>query len=305
MTVAWLFPGQGSQYVGMAHAWSLRSADARDALAEADAALGFPVSRLIAHGPAEELAETRNQQPAVLAASVAIMRAAAPDLPPPDYVAGHSLGEYTALVACQGLAYDEALRLVRERGRLMAWAGERNPGKMAAVLGLDDSAVEAVCCCLPMVQVANYNCPGQVVISGTGDAVERASALLAERGAKRIVPLPITIAAHSGLMAPVADAFGDVLARAPLREPAWPLIGNVTARPLDSVPALRTELSSQLTSPVRWADTIRWLAGTGVDAFYEIGPKNVLTELARRTLKAQGVTASKAISLSEPPASGH
>ncbi len=300
MAVAWVFPGQGSHYVGMALAWAARSPGARQALQQAPAILGFDVGRLIAEGPFEELSATQNQQPALLAASVAIARAVADEIPAPNYVAGHSLGEYSALVAAEALDYADALRLVRQRGRLMARAGEENPGGMAAVLGLPDDQVEAVCGEIDGVQVANYNCPGQLVISGSTDGVARAGERLLELGAKRVVPLAITIAAHSRLMATIADDFGrEVLATA-LRDPRVPVIANVTALPVWDAAGLRAELTAQMTAPVRWTATVRWLASAGVDAYYEIGPKSVLCDLIRRTLKADGLPAATVRSMAEP-----
>ncbi len=300
MKVAWLFPGQGSQHVGMAQAWAKRSVLARDALAESADALGFDVPLLIAHGPEAELNDTYNQQPAVLAASVAVLRGAADELPQADYVAGHSLGEYTALVAAEALGFARGLELVRERGRLMREAGERRPGRMAAILGLSDSAVEAVCDAIDGVQVANYNCPGQVVISGETDAVERAADRLRESGAKRVKVLPITIAAHSALMAPAAEEFASVIAAATIEPASMPIVANVTALPITGVPEIVRELTDQLTASVRWTDTVRWLTGQGVDSFYEIGPGRVLTGLVRRVLKADGVASATVRAMGEP-----
>ena len=287
--VAWLFPGQGSQYVGMAAEWCGVSRAAADALAEASDVLGFDLARLVAEGPELELADTYNQQPAVLAASVAVLRAVGDRLPIPAVVAGHSLGEYTALVAAGALEYAEALRLVRERGRLMRLAGERSPGGMAAVLGLDDATVEAVCAETDGVQVANYNAPGQVVVSGTGLGVERATARLEALGARRVVRLPITIAAHSQLMASVADSFHQAVLAASFSDARVPVVANVSARGISSVAEIRAELAEQLTSPVRWTESVAAMAASGVRSFYEIGPGSVLTGLARRILKSAAV----------------
>jgi [acyl-carrier-protein] S-malonyltransferase len=300
MTAAWLFPGQGSQYVGMAMGWAGRVPEARGALDEASEVLGFDLPRLLANGPAEVLADTYNQQAAVLAASVAILRAVGDAVAPPAFVAGHSLGEYTALVAAGSLAYPDALRLVRERGRLMREAGELNPGSMAAILGLDDDVVLAVCDGIDGVQVANFNAPGQVVISGTHVAVAEASERLRQGGAARVVPLPITIAAHSELMRPVADRFAQAVAGAPLAAAVVPVVGNVTATPIRAETDLRAELTRQLTAAVRWSETIRVMLASGVQEFYEIGPGTVLTGLVKRVVKAGGAHASVIRSLGEP-----
>lgn len=299
---AWLFPGQGSQYVGMAMAWARASACARAALDEAAEVLGFDLPGLLADGPEADLNDTYNQQPAILAASVAILRAALDTLPPPVFVAGHSLGEYGALVAAGALGYPDALRLVRERGRLMRLAGTRAPGRMAAVLGLEDAAVEAVCRDVAGAQVANYNAPGQVVISGTIAGVEDASARLKEAGARRIMPLPITIAAHSALMAPAADAFAGAVAQAPIGPASVPVVANVTARPITSADDIRRELADQLTASVRWTQTIEAMAAAGVSAFYEIGPGKVLTGLVKRIVPAGGGAEPMLFNLDMPPA---
>lgn len=304
MAVAWLFPGQGSQYVGMAAGWAAQSADARETLAESAAVLGFDLPRLISEGPESELADTYNQQPAVFAASIAILRAVAPDVPPPAFVAGHSLGEYSALVAAGALEFADGLRLVRERGRLMKLAGERSPGRMAAILGLEDAAVEEVCTDIEGVQVANYNSPGQVVISGATQGVEIAVALLSERGAARVVTLPITIAAHSALMSSVADEFGGVVAQADLKEAQVPVVANVLARPITLQGDLRTELQSQLTAPVRWTESVRFMAEQGVTEYYEIGPGHVLTGLVKRIHRADGRERPDLRIMGEPPSQG-
>jgi [acyl-carrier-protein] S-malonyltransferase len=300
VSAAWLFPGQGSQYVGMGTAWADRSARARETLAEAADTLGFDLPRLVAEGPERELADTYNQQPSLLAVSVAILRAAGESLPKPAFVAGHSLGEYCALVAVGAMGFTDALRLVRERGRLMRLAGERQPGRMAAVLGLDDSVVEGVCAAVDGVQVANYNAPGQVVISGTTEAVGEASRELEGRGAKRTVVLPITIAAHSRLMDSVAGEFRAAVAEVTLHEARAPVVANVSARPIADPADIRAELSAQLTASVRWTDSVRLMAESGVDEFVEVGPGSVLCGLVRRIHRADGLAAPRLVALSEP-----
>lgn len=304
MSVAWLFPGQGSQYVGMAGAWAAASSCARDALGEAADVLGFDLPGLLAAGPDETLSDTYNQQPALLAASVAILRAAFDRLPEPAYVAGHSLGEYSALVAAGALGYPDALLLVRERGRLMRQAGTEAPGRMAAVLGLPDEAVEAACAAIDGVGVANYNAPGQVVISGTVAGVDAATALLRERGARRVMPLPITIAAHSELMAPVAGAFAAAVEAVDLAPAGVPLIANTSATPITTPGEIRRELAGQLTASVRWTATIEAMAAAGVTAYYEIGPGRVLGGLVKRVLAERGGTEPVIVSLDTPDSLG-
>jgi [acyl-carrier-protein] S-malonyltransferase len=286
--LAYLFPGQGSQHAGMGRALAERYPTARAVFAEADAELGVGLSRLCWEGPDELLTETFNAQPAILTHSVAVLRVLAEaGAPHPDYVAGHSLGEYSALVAAESLAFGDAVRLVRERGRLMQSAGARTPGGMAAVLGLERAALDEVCAEASaasgaVVQVANDNCPGQLVISGARSALERAAELARARGARRVVVLPVSIAAHSALMRPAAEAFAAAVAGTPIQAPRIPVIGNVDAAPLADVPAIREELVAQLTAAVRWTASVRALRAAGVERFVEIGPKDVLTGLLKR-----------------------
>jgi len=287
--LAFVFPGQGSQYVGMGRALYEAYPEAREVFAEADARLGYPLSRLCFEGPEEQLNDTFYTQPAILAVSVAAWRAwQARGGPPPDAVAGHSLGEFTALVAAGALAFPDALGLVQERGRLMKWAGEQQPGAMAAVLGLEREALAGICeeaarQTGETVVIANDNCPGQLVISGGKAAVARAGELARSRGAKRVVPLAVSIAAHSPLMAPAVEPFRQALAAVPFAPPSVPVFGNVEAQPLDGRPeALREELSRQLISPVRWTELIRRMVEAGIERFVELGPKDVLSGLIRR-----------------------
>jgi [acyl-carrier-protein] S-malonyltransferase len=301
---ALLFPGQGSQQVGMAAAVAAVYPAAQAALAEADDVLGFALSRMMAEGPEETLTDTINAQPALLAASIAILRAleaelgaqaaAAPVGGADVYLAGHSLGEYTALVAAGSLAYADGLRLVRERGRLMKDAGSRAPGRMAAVLGLDEDRVAAICADVigaggtgagGIAQVANDNCPGQVVISGDTKGMEAAMDALSAAGAKKVVPLAVSIAAHSPLMRPAAEELERAVAATPLAPPQAPVIGNTTAKPLTSVEAIRAELRAQLTGSVRWTATLQYLAGARVETFVEIGPGEVLSGLVKRVVR--------------------
>jgi [acyl-carrier-protein] S-malonyltransferase len=287
--IALLFPGQGSQEIGMGQDLVEPYPQARQLYDEADAVLGFPLSELCFGGPVEALNDTINTQPAIFVTSLAVMRVLEGQgkLPAVSMVAGHSLGELTALTAAGAIDFADGLRLVRERGRLMKLAGEQSPGGMAAVLKMDDAEVEKACLEATeetgkAVQVANYNSPGQVVISGDAEALQRAVALLRERGGRRIVPLAVSIAAHSPLMASVVREFRDAVEDTPLREPAVPVVANISGRPLRGVDEIQDELAGQLTWPVRWTASVRWMAEQGVSRFLEVGPKDVLSKLVQR-----------------------
>lgn len=285
---AFLFPGQGSQHVGMGQALAQAYPEAREVFAQADDVLGFALSRLCFEGPEDELTYTINAQPAILTTSIAVLRVIEKHAPQtrPAYVAGHSLGEFSALVAAGALAVSDAIQLVRERGRLMKQAGEVAPGGMAAILNLDREALAEVCeeasrAVGKRVQIANDNAPGQIVISGDKAALEKATELAKAKGAKRAISLQVSIAAHSPLMTMIARSFRgdlDAVSFSPMRVP---VIGNVYARPLDYLD-VRDELEAQLTSPVRWVESIQYLASKGVTRFIEIGPKDVLAGLVRR-----------------------
>ncbi|HQY90184.1 ACP S-malonyltransferase [Caldilinea sp.] len=290
---AFLFPGQGSQHVGMAGELVEHYPTARAALEEADAVLGFALSRLMLDGPETELTDTINAQPALMAASMAAMRAleaemgeAASGAGAGVFVAGHSMGEYTALVAAGSISYADGLRLVRERGRLMKLAGDRAPGRMAAVLGLEEAQVAEVCARVSsdgfIVQVANDNCPGQLVISGDAAGMAAAMAALTAAGARKVAPLAVSIAAHSPLMQPAAAALRTAIAQTAILPPQAPVVGNTTATLLTTVEAIRDELNSQLTDSVRWTASIQHLASAGVTTFVEIGAGEVLTGLVKR-----------------------
>jgi len=261
---------------------------ARAVFDQADSVLGIGLSRLCFDGPAELLNDTLNTQPAILATSVAALRALEEHgADNPVYVAGHSMGEFSALVAAGVLSFEDGLRLVRERGRLMKQAGEQSPGSMAAVLGLEREPLETLCTTVQeqsgeYVGVANDNCPGQLVISGTLAALEQALELAKEQGARRVVRLAVSIAAHSPLMAEAAAEFRRLLNATPFHEPVVPLVANATASPLIAPDDIRDALGRQLTSPVRWAESVRWMIGQGVTRFVEVGPKDVLTGLLRR-----------------------
>ncbi|MDQ4078897.1 MAG: ACP S-malonyltransferase [Chloroflexota bacterium] len=285
---AWLFPGQGSQEVGMGSDLLGAHPVARETLEEADDRLGFALSRLMMEGPKRELDDTINTQPALYVHSLALVRAAQAEglLEQPGYAAGHSLGEYSALTAAGALPFEEGLHLVRERGRLMKAAGEKAPGGMAAIIALDDATVAQLCAEASAegetVQVANYNTPGQVVISGHGAAVGRAMQIARGAGARKVVLLDVSIASHSPLMESVTREFTQIVTHTPFQNPAFPVIANVTAQPLRTPEAIREELVSQLTSPVRWTDSMRYLLEQDVTTFIEIGSGDVLTGLMKR-----------------------
>jgi [acyl-carrier-protein] S-malonyltransferase len=291
VTTAFVFPGQGSQSVGMGAALVAQYPIARQTFEEADDLLGIALSKLCFEGPEETLTETINAQPALYVAGVAAMRALYfiwDDAPfKPACVAGHSLGELTALTASGALSFADGLKLVRRRGELMRDAGQHSPGGMAALLGLEREAVEAVCkeasqATGGVAVLANDNCPGQLVIAGDEitlpQAIERATAA----GARRAVRLPVSIGSHSPLMARAADDFRAAVEATPFGTPIAPIIGNTQARQLTSTEEIRSELSAQLTSPVRWTESVQAMASLGIKSYVEFGNKNVLTGLLKR-----------------------
>lgn len=261
---------------------------ARALFDQADDQLGFSLSTLCFQGPEAELTDTINQQPALFVTSLATLTAMeAAGWEEPAFVAGHSLGEITALTAAQSISFANGLTLVRRRGELMKMAGEQEPGAMAAILALDMPTVEAVCAQAReatgrRLQVANDNCPGQVVISGDEPALLQAMTLAKEAGARKVVKLPITIAAHSALMASAAAEFAEVVNNTPITTPQIPVIGNVNARLLTTPDEIRTELTAQLTAAVAWTASINYLLGEGADTFVEVGPGDVLLGLVKR-----------------------
>jgi [acyl-carrier-protein] S-malonyltransferase len=285
--IAFLFPGQGSQEVGMGRALALASKAAAAVWADADAALGFPLSRLCFEGPAEELGLTANTQPAVLTASVAAAAALAERGVVPDLAAGHSLGEYSALVVGGALRFAEAVRLVRRRGEFMQEAVPVGTGAMAALMGVDLAVAEQVCAEAAqgeVVGVANINSPGQIVIAGHRAAVERAVAGAAARGGRKSVMLPVSAPFHCALMKPAADRLAGELDRVAVSAPRIRIVRNVDGGVTTSADEVKPFLLQQVASPVRWTDCVERLAREGAAAFLEVGPGRVLTGLLKRTL---------------------
>ncbi len=282
MTLAFVFPGQGSQFVGMAKDLVETYPLARNVFEQADSALGFSLTQLCSNGPEATLTDTINAQPALLTHSVATLRVvkSLKSDAAPAFVAGHSLGEYSALVAAEAIDFADAVKLVRERGRLMKQAGEMNPGVMASVLNMDEAALEAVCS-ETGAQIANYNNPGQIVISGTKESIERASALAKERGARRVIALAVSIAAHSRLMEPAAREFANAVEKTTMRAPRVPVISNVTALPLNDAQAIKQDLVKQLTCAVQWIKSVEYMAAHGVTQFVELGPKDAVAGMIR------------------------
>ncbi len=283
--LAFVFPGGGSQYVGMGRDIYERYPPARSIFEEADATLGFALSKLCFEGPSQELNDTFNAQPATLitsAALLAALREHSGDELVPALVAGHSTGEYSALLAAGVFDLASAARLVRERARLMKDAGQSSPGAMAAVLGLKTEAVRAVCDEAGDVWVSNDNAPGQIVISGTQSALSRAAQLARQKGARKVIPLAVNIASHSPLMAPAAGALAAMVERLPLSRASVPIVANVSASAIVEPAAIRRELVEHLTSLVRWVESVRYMIANGVHTFVEIGPKSVLNGLIKR-----------------------
>ncbi|MBL8126899.1 MAG: ACP S-malonyltransferase [Chloroflexia bacterium] len=278
--VAWVFPGQGSQRVGMGQELAAANADIAALYEQADAVLGFALSDIIFNGPDDALQQTPVQQPAILLTSIAYLLALKKRglLPDADYVAGHSLGEYSALVASGALSLEAGLQLVRKRGELMQQHGA---GAMAAILGMDSASVAAVASDAG-VDVANYNAPDQTTISGTHDAVEKAMTLAKERGAKRAILLPVSAAFHSTLMKGAEEGMLPYLMAVPMVPPDVPMVGNVDAAILAETDDVRQELIHQICGSVRWVDVVRTLSSEGVTHFIEIGPGKVLAGLLAR-----------------------
>ncbi|GCE47250.1 [acyl-carrier-protein] S-malonyltransferase [Thermosporothrix hazakensis] len=312
--VAFLFPGQGSQTVGMGADIYEASPAARRVFEAADTALGFPLSSLCFQGPEDTLRSTINAQPAIVTVSLAFLAALQEALSPDDsswispltpaFLAGHSVGEWTELTAASVLSLEETIKGVRERGRLMEQEGTSCPGGMAAIIAMEPDVVEQVCqeateralaeISEPVhpgqgkVIAANYNAPGQIVISGEKRALELACELAKARGAKRVIPLAVSGAFHSPVMRPAADALDSVLSELQIKDAVIPIISNISATPLTDAHALREELAKQVASSVQWTKTVEYLVSAGVTTFIEIGPGNALAGMVKRI--AKGVT---------------
>ncbi len=288
-TVAFIFPGQGSQAIGMGKSVADAYPVARATFDEADAALQTDFSTMIFDGPEAALNDTYNTQAALFITGVATLRALQQELPEavPAFTAGHSLGEFTALVSAGVISFGDALKLVRERGRLMREAGELNPGGMGAFIGLTVEQAQSICEAAAKetggaIVIANDNCPGQVVISGNGEAVDRALELGKDAGAKRALRLALSVAAHSPLMASAAEAFKAELQQVSLSAPTHPIYGNVTAAPLPTPQAIVEELEAQIMAPVRWTESVQAMIADGAQTFVEIGAGDVLSGLVKR-----------------------
>ncbi len=293
---AYVFPGQGSQTVGMGRELADVSAAAAAVFAAVDDALGEPISRLAWDGPDDELNRTENAQPALLAASIAYLAALregnggddgaeSPSAAQPRFMAGHSMGQYSALVAADVVSLEDSVRLVRERGIRMQQSGAGREGAMAAVIGLDDGAIPELirqASAHGVFGVANRNAPGQVVVSGEKAAIDAAAEIARGLGAKRVIVLPVSVAAHSPLMAEAADAMRKVLRDVPFADPTVPLIANADAHRLETAEACRAELVNHLTTGVDWMRAVETMAAAGVDTFVEVGPGRVLTNLIKR-----------------------
>jgi [acyl-carrier-protein] S-malonyltransferase len=312
--VAFLFPGQGSQAVGMGTDVFAASAAARRVFEAADEALGFSLSNLCFSGPEDALRETINAQPAIVTVSLALLAALQETLSSapssswswsspltPAFTAGHSVGEYAALVASGALDMQDAIKLVRERGRLMHHEGTVCPGGMAAVIGMDEEPLQEVCRTVSeqssahraadahvgqgQVAVANFNAPGQIVISGEQTALNQAMEMAKARGAKRVIPLAVSGAFHSPVMLPASIGLAKAIAATTVHDAAIPLIGNITATPLTHAADIREEMARQIAAPVQWIRTIAYLAEAGVTTFIEIGPGQALTGMVKRIAK--------------------
>lgn len=283
-----MFPGQGAQFVGMGKDLYEAYPRARELYDRADELLGFKLSSICFEGPEEELQKTKNTQPAIAVTSLALLRVALDESPglqhQPGYMAGHSLGEYSALVAAGSLPFDDAIRLLRTRGELMHAAGEANPGTMAAVLGLDAADCEEICR-EAGAEVCNINAPGQVVVGGPREAVVRALDYAKARGATKVIPLSASGAFHSSLMKPAGEGMVSPVATASIGDSLMPIIANCSATPISDEMSIRHELVDQVCKPVQWSRTVEYLAKAGSTTFIEFGPGRVLTGIIKRMIR--------------------
>lgn len=294
MKQAYLFPGQGSQFVGMGKDHFDNNPEFSVAAQKANEILGFDLTAIMFEGPDETLKQTEYTQPAIFLHSVALFNTLDAK---PDMVAGHSLGEFSALVAAGALTFEDAITIVRQRGRLMQEAGKVNPGTMAAVIGMGDDRVEAICeqaaaASGEVVVPANYNCPGQLVVSGSEEGVDRALELLKEAGCRLAKKLPVSGAFHSPLMKPAFEGLRSNLEELDIQKPICPVYSNYTGKPTTDPEEIRANLLNQLLNPVRWTQTLQNMHQDGADSYTEVGPGKVLQGLVKRTLKdvtTQGV----------------
>ncbi len=285
--VAFIFPGQGSQYVGMAQELCNVYPEAEELLNKADDILGYKLSDIILNGPEDQLKLTTNTQPALLTVSTICYQLLRKEGIIPDYAAGHSLGEYSALVAAGSLTFEDALRLVSNRGKLMEEATPAGQGSMAAILGLNTEQIEQICSSIDgIVEAVNYNCPGQVVIAGEKEKVEEASKLASEAGAKRVVALNVSGPFHSSLMKPAAEKFSNELDKVTFNNPSFPIIANVNAQLIFSSEVIKESLKKQMYNPVLWEMSMRKLIELNVETFVEVGPSKVLSSLMKKIDKS-------------------
>ena len=285
MSTAYLFPGQGSQFVGMGKDHYDANSDFAKMVEDANEILGIDLKSIMFEGPEEKLKQTEFTQPAIFLHSIALYKTLDEAL---DMVAGHSLGEFSALVACGAVSFEDALKIVRRRGELMQAAGASNPGTMAAIIGMDDDKVELVCKKATEqtgkeVVAANYNCPGQLVISGYVEAVKAAVDIAKEEGARMAMLLPVSGAFHSSLMEPAFVGLNESLESLEINTPSCPIYSNFTAKPTSDVDEIRSNLLDQLMNPVRWTQTLQNMIANGASSFVEVGPGKVLQGLVKRT----------------------
>ncbi|OPX55259.1 [Acyl-carrier-protein] S-malonyltransferase [Oceanospirillum multiglobuliferum] len=302
-SLAFVFPGQGSQAVGMLNELADRYAVVRTTFEEASQVLGYDLWQLVQEGPAEDLNKTDKTQPAILTASIAVWRVWQElEGPRPAWVSGHSLGEYSALVCAGAMSFSDAVRLVQLRGQFMQDAVPEGTGAMSAILSLDDEKIEEACRLAAegdVVAPVNYNCPGQVVIAGSKDAVARAGAKCQEFGAKKVVPLAVSVPSHCELMRPAADRLAAELERIDIQEPRIPVVQNVDGLPHSNVDTIRANLVAQLYSPVRWVSCVQYMLDQGVDTTVECGPGKVLSGLNKkiqRSLKVLAINEPESLS---------
>ena len=283
--VAYVFPGQGAQVVGMGKDLHDSFDSVKTLFKQADDAVGFPLTKIFFEGPEEELRKTSNAQPALVAVSIACLKAAqevgSKNLPAPAFMAGHSLGEYTALAAANAIDFGTAVFLAKERGRLMYEAGLKTPGSMMAIIGLEEVVLAEICCETGTV-IANINSPGQLVISGGVESITKAGEMAKAKGASRAIPLQVSGAFHSPSMQPAVDGMTQILAKVTFRDPSVPIIANVTAQPLTSGSQIKDELLKQLCSGVQWQRSVEYMIERGIGRFIEIGPGKVLAGLIKR-----------------------